>query len=792
MNKKQILSLILALVMVVGAFSPLTAFAAEGDTTETVTLHKILMDKSNLNIVGKKVTVNTAEEGQPENNETKLVTEKKEVVNDVEETVYYVDGVKVEKANEDTNKFVVEYKKGNGSPVFKGQVGINGQAYDGTKIDGIEGYFGTGAKEIAGVYFAVKYKTGDNAGKYVTIKEGNPNEYGEVDSLDATIPEGFALLAGKTEENGITFNTKGLKGDFEIVEVHEKSSYIGKDGETLTDSKAVPVEITLPLINEDGVVKAAHVYPKNTEEKPDTNKDFTKEFKEGQPNGRTDDEKSNADPEDHNVGDVIGYTVTTKVPAKTKWKTAFWDDKMTEGLTFVTREEAEKATKETDKLYKKGLTVKYNDKEMDASWYELHETENGFTLKLTETGFNNINDQEKEAIIRIDYNAEVNEKAVVAIPESNDVTFHYGHHKDHGTTPVPNKPNDNGELTVTKNWDTGVTKKDVKFTLYNAQTGKKVTADDVEAVEGYTFENPVTIQVGETMTYTWKGLNKNIEYKVEEEYNGYSAEYTKGDAGQITVKNYNDENPEPINPTEPKVVTGGAKFVKTNQDGTERLAGAEFIVKKTITTDEGQKEVFLTGTNADRTAYEAAQNAFVTAVKAYNEAIKDGKTISADNKVKIGTVEYEKDADAKAAIAKLEKERDELWNATLKDMTQWEEKQDNAIKLTSNELGQFEIAGLEAGKYTLVEVKAPEGYALPADATFEFEIKEDGTQVTKDIDFGVKDDTAADNAQQVINKKVTIPQTGGIGTVIFTVIGIGLMSAAVVAMRRNKEESFEA
>lgn len=783
--KKRFLSLIIALAMMVGVFTPLIASAAD-ETTESVTLHKMLMKKDNLNIIGKKVTVNTAAEGEEENKETKLVTEKKEVVDNTEVTVYYVDGVKVEKADETANKFVVEYKKGNGSPVFKGQVGINGQAYDGNEITNITGYFGDGAKEIAGVYFAVKYKTGDNAGKFVTIKEGTQNEYGAVDSLDATIPTGFALLAGKTGTNGIKFNTKGLKGDFEIVEVHEKSSYIGKDGETLTDSKAVPVDITLPLINEEGVVVNAHVYPKNIEEKPDTNKDFTKEFTEKQPNGRTDEEKSAADPEDHNVGDVIGYTVTTKVPAKTKWKTAFWDDKMTEGLTFVTREEAKKATKETDKLYQKGLTVKYNDKEMDASWYELHETENGFTLKLTDTGFNNINDQENEAIIRIDYNAEVNEKAVVAIPESNDVTFHYGNHKDHGTTPVPNKPNDKGELTVTKNWDTGVAKKEVKFTLYDAQTGKKVEAKDVEAVEGYEFKNPVTITAGDTMTYTWKGLNKNIEYKVEEEYNGYSAEYTKGNAGQITVKNYNDENPEPINPTEPKVVTGGAKFVKTNPDGTERLAGAQFIVKKTITTDDGQKEVFLTGTNADRTAYNKAQEAFVNAVKAYNEAIKDGKTISADNKVKIGTVEYEKDADAKAAIAKLEKERDELWNATLKDMTQWEEKQDNAIKLTSNELGQFEIAGLEEGKYTLVEVKAPEGYALPANATFEFEIKKDGTQVTKDIDFGVKDDTAADNAQQVINKKVTIPQTGGIGTVIFTAIGLAIMASAIIAIKKRQ------
>ncbi|MBL7574359.1 LPXTG-motif cell wall anchor domain-containing protein [Peptoniphilus asaccharolyticus DSM 20463] len=45
------------------------------------------------------------------------------------------------------------------------------------------------------------------------------------------------------------------------------------------------------------------------------------------------------------------------------------------------------------------------------------------------------------------------------------------------------------------------------------------------------------------------------------------------------------------------------------------------------------------------------------------------------------------------------------------------------------------------------------------------------------------------NPEEIINKKVTIPQTGGIGTIIFTVVGIALMAGAVMAMRkRNSEE----
>ncbi len=118
-------------------------------------------------------------------------------------------------------------------------------------------------------------------------------------------------------------------------------------------------------------------------------------------------------------------------------------------------------------------------------------------------------------------------------------------------------------------------------------------------------------------------------------------------------------------------------------------------------------------------------------------------------------------------------------------MTQWGEQKDS-IKLTSNDLGQFEIAGLAPGKYTLVEVKAPKDYVDAEKATleFEFEVTKDGNK-TKDIDFGVKDDKESDNAQQIINKKVTIPQTGGIGSLIFIVAGLAIMGIAFVAMKKR-------
>ena len=776
--KKKILSLLTAFAMVFGILvAPFTtAKAAEATTTKTVTLHKILMNKT---------TFGDFTQGTTGKDKTEYI------------------GQKIEETNKPNS----------------------------TEKSTIEGFFGTGAKEIDGVYFALKFAadygtTAEEkamAGKYVKASGTSETQKLIPESPLAATTDVKEAVGGLTQANnaGVVFTTAGLTGKFEIDEIHDMSTYKGADGETLTDMKAVPTKITLPLVNDEGIVEDAHVYPKNTEEKPDTHKDFTKEFTTEQPNGRDENAKSNATPEKHNVGDVIDYTVTTKVPAKTKWKTAFWDDKMTEGLTFVTREEAKKATKETDKLYQKGLTVKYDGKEMDATWYELSETENGFTLKLNDTGLAEIAKATEDKIIRLDYHAVLNEKAVVKIPESNDVTFHYGNNKDHGNTPVPNKPNDDGNLTVTKTWDGNVkekSKKAVTFTLYNAQTGKQATIEDLvepskkenETNKDYEkrladfnaykdntgdyannkgFQSVVTIENSASMTHTWKYLNKNIEYKVEETYDGFSVEYGKGDAGQLTAKNYEDNNPKPINPNEPKVVTGGAKFVKTNVDGTERLAGAKFVVKNDkneLLTKEGTSE-------ADRTAYTTAQTAFETAVKAYNDKVKGGKVISSDNKVTIGNVEYSDDAKAKAAIAKIEKARDDAWNATLKNMTKWdasatlpknetEVKNTKLLVLTSNDLGQFEIAGLAPGTYKLVEVLPPKDYANNFNE-FEFTIGDDNLQETKDIDFGTKD---AKNAQQVKNKKVSIPETGGIGSLIFIVAGAAIMIGAFVAYKKSQ------
>lgn len=661
---------------------------------------------------------------------------------------------------------------------------------------------GHSAQEVPGVYFAVK----NSKGKFVTIKtdtkENEKPVYGEVDSLDAKLPEGYELLAGETKANGIEFNTKGLKGEYTIEEIHEKSSYFNNsenkddNGKIITDSKAVPVKITLPLVNGNGVVKEAHVYPKNTEDKPQIDKNFLKnnelteaekeaadKLKVGADYKNYQEKKATAKAE---IGKNVPYEVKTEIPAKSNLKEAHWDDIMTEGLTF-----------------NKDLEVTIGQtKLVENTHYTLEQNEKGFSLRLNDEGLKLVNGKEEAVTVELKYSATVNSKAIVDIPEANDITFHYGNTPSKGNTPKPTKPNDNGEIKVVKTWDNGskwVEGEYAKFKLVDANTGEDVTVDGLvqgkatkEEFDAYKkdFKGTVTLSKGTTENYTWKYLNKDKQYKVVEvESKTLSdAEYTKAADGTIEVTNHKSNNPKPLNPTEPKVVNGGKKFVKTNQEGTERLVGAQFIVldstgKNYLVAKSSTEE------NAANVDVTTAKKNLDDAVKAYNELSADEQKGEKGTKAK-GDIDTAQQAYNKAVKDAAKAYKWEKLPAQLED----KKAPEGAVVLTSDSEGKFEITGLEYGSYKLKEITPPSGFAK-LNGNVDFKVfkgsyagdsaKEFKYEVTVDESKGEKQTYG----QQVKNKKVSIPQTGGIGSIIFVVAGLMIMGLAAYKMKANKEQA---
>ncbi|TDM14932.1 SpaH/EbpB family LPXTG-anchored major pilin [Macrococcus bovicus] len=112
--------------------------------------------------------------------------------------------------------------------------------------------------------------------------------------------------------------------------------------------------------------------------------------------------------------------------------------------------------------------------------------------------------------------------------------------------------------------------------------------------------------------------------------------------------------------------------------------------------------------------------------------------------------------------------------------------QSSAEIFTSKEDGTFEVKGLAYGTYTLIETKAPEKYTRPTNPETPFTV--DKTSYYTDPEAITSTDTAPTAAPTtIINKQTFIPNTGGIGTVIFTVVGLALMVLAFVLLRRRQQ-----
>ncbi|MDR2715511.1 MAG: SpaH/EbpB family LPXTG-anchored major pilin, partial [Coriobacteriaceae bacterium] len=107
------------------------------------------------------------------------------------------------------------------------------------------------------------------------------------------------------------------------------------------------------------------------------------------------------------------------------------------------------------------------------------------------------------------------------------------------------------------------------------------------------------------------------------------------------------------------------------------------------------------------------------------------------------------------------------------------------IVMVSNANGAFEIKGLAGGTYYLVEIKAPldsngRPYNLMRDpAPFE---------ITK-TSYGAN---ASDAVKILNNQGWAPPMTGGMGTLLFTLVGGALMALGVVLFFRKKKETASA
>lgn len=112
----------------------------------------------------------------------------------------------------------------------------------------------------------------------------------------------------------------------------------------------------------------------------------------------------------------------------------------------------------------------------------------------------------------------------------------------------------------------------------------------------------------------------------------------------------------------------------------------------------------------------------------------------------------------------------------------------DVTEVFTNADGKVEVKGLDVGTYHFKEITAPEGYSVnqtPVDATLEV------TDKVKGADGKVNKVLTAETSM-TDTKLSALPSTGGMGTYLFTIIGVVVMAGAAgaffISRRKGSEE----
>ena len=285
----------------------------------------------------------------------------------------------------------------------------------------------------------------------------------------------------------------------------------------------------------------------------------------------------------------------------------------------------------------------------------------------------------------------------------------------------------------------------VNFTLTSAVPDtseyEKYTFKFVDTLsKGLTFNNDVTVTVGD------KSLTKETDYTVNSETtdgtttltidlsNSIKAQ-TAGAAIKVTYSATLNENAVIGGTTDNNAGnTNSVKVVYSNNPNSESTGESKPSITHTYAFDFNLKKV---------AAVEAGQEAPALAGAEFQLKDKDGKVIKlvAQN----GSYRPAKDNEQGAVET-----------------------------VTTPEGGIIKFTGLKAGEYQLVETEAPAGYNKlpdPIKVTIAATYNDDGTLMNYTVTYDGEEATG--HEVTVENRKGSLlPETGGMGTMLFTVLGV--------------------
>lgn len=318
------------------------------------------------------------------------------------------------------------------------------------------------------------------------------------------------------------------------------------------------------------------------------------------------------------------------------------------------------------------------------------------------------------------------------------------------------------------------------------------------------------IKITKTVNEKSAPVEGTVEYTITGTIPSYSEEYTE-DSLKYTMTD-KVKNLE-IDTKTIKVTVGGAEIdsnkyeLKATVDGFELKFKADYIasLRKVADTNRAVVVTYSAKLTEGASNFDAAHNEVVLDYTHNPGQSADGK------KAETNTYTF----DINGQIAKVDATNEETKLGGAEFTLYSDEKLEKVVNtaISADNTGSVVFKGLKEGTYYLKETKAPSTYQI-TDNVYEIKIKaeyeNDDTNKLKNYTVTIKNQndeadshTATyNNAGETANVKVltmvkntklgTLPSTGGMGTYLFTIIGVVVMAGAAgaffISRRKGSEE----
>lgn len=332
----------------------------------------------------------------------------------------------------------------------------------------------------------------------------------------------------------------------------------------------------------------------------------------------------------------------------------------------------------------------------------------------------------------------------------------------------------------------------IAFKEYNTTTGvpSKLENKEIEAkktptkIEKTSDDSDKVVEIGRQVTYTVTGTVPYLPstqgrfYKIKDTISGasYNVETEGEHQGElkVTVKLGNDGSEKYVTVTGNSFELDLSEFVETNVNANKTIT---ITYGATVTdTKVGNKVVAGDGKNWSKPNYGSKTEELFTG------RISITKTGESNEVLEGAGFKVYKEETVDGAVVKKYAKFD-----TNKKLAGWTTNEAEATEITTGADGTVTISGLDLGTYKFKEVTAPSGYSINTnDASGTIALKT-GKEKAESAD-----DIVATNASMSDTKLNSLPSTGGMGTYLFTIIGVVVMAGAAgaffISRRKGSEE----